>query len=114
MVETAASAAEAKEKLKSESFDIVITDMKMETKTSGWDVVRAARQAPGEPAIAILTAYPDLGSDWKNEGATLLLTKPMKGDEFLSRVEELMARRAQQRQNSRELPAKPGLTVPAK
>ena len=93
VVETAASAFEAKQKLNSEVFDIVITDMKMETGTAGLEVVRAASGAPGEPAIAILTADRDFEPDWKRQGADDLLIKPMNADQFLARVAELLIQR---------------------
>ena len=57
-VDTASSAKEAAQKLKNGVFEMVITDMRMETETAGYDVIRAARQLPYNPATAILTAYP--------------------------------------------------------
>ena len=45
-VDTAASAKEAQNKLKNGVFEMVITDMRMENETSGYDVIRAARQQP--------------------------------------------------------------------
>ena len=43
-VETCTSTREAKEKLRNGTFDMVITDMWMETETSGLEVIRAARR----------------------------------------------------------------------
>src|SRR6266511_2242651 len=43
-VETAASAREAKKKLRNGTYDMVITDMWMETETAGLEVIRAARR----------------------------------------------------------------------
>jgi len=63
-VDTAASSKEAQHKLKSAVYEMVITDMRMETETSGYDVIRAARQQPYDPATALLTAYPSLGNEW--------------------------------------------------
>ena len=68
-VVTAASAAEAKLRLKADRYHLVITDLKMESETSGFDVIRFAREQQYRPAVAILTAYPDLVSDWKEHGA---------------------------------------------
>src|SRR5687768_3246788 len=76
-VDTAISAQEAKGRLKQGTYHMVITDMRMETETAGYDVIRAARKMPYNPAIAILTAYPSLGTDWKAEGAASMLVKPM-------------------------------------
>lgn len=43
-VETAASAKEAVTKLNGGVYQMVITDMRMENETSGYEVIRAARQ----------------------------------------------------------------------
>jgi len=89
-VETAASAHEATQKLDTGRFDMVITDMRMETETAGYDVIRAARKQEYDPATAILTAYPALGSDWKNSGAQSLLVKPMNTQDLLRQIEALL------------------------
>jgi DNA-binding NtrC family response regulator len=83
-VETAASAQEAEGKLTNGSeFHMVITDMRMESETAGYDVIRVATQQPYSPAVAILTAYPSLGSDWKSRGAESMLVKPMNANDLL-------------------------------
>jgi DNA-binding response OmpR family regulator len=89
-VETATSAQEAERKMKSEPFEMVITDMRMESETAGYDVIRAARQQPYGPAIAILTAYPSLGNQWQMEGAHSLLVKPVNTEELLRQLEALL------------------------
>ena len=89
-VETAASAKEAVQKLNSATFDMVITDMRMETETAGYDVIRAARKQSYDPATAILTAYPSLGTDWKNHGAQSLLVKPVNTQDLLRQLEALL------------------------
>ena len=89
-VETAASAREAKQKLIGGTFEMVITDMRMENETSGFEVIRAARSQAYNPATAILTAYPNLGSDWKTEGAESLLVKPMNTGDLLRQIEALL------------------------
>ena len=47
-VETAASAREAKSKLRAHTYHMVITDMRMENERAGIEVVRAAREAEYE------------------------------------------------------------------
>jgi DNA-binding response OmpR family regulator len=89
-VETAASAREAKSKIRAHPYHMVITDMRMENETSGYDVIRAARQQPYDPATALLTAYPSLGNDWKSKGAQSLLVKPVNTDELLRQLEALL------------------------
>jgi len=89
-VETASSAREAVQRLDAGVFQMVITDMRMETETAGFDVIHAAKQKAYNPATAILTAYPSLGSDWKSKGAQLLLVKPMNTQELLRQIEALL------------------------
>jgi len=89
-VETAASAREAVSKLKANSYHMVITDMKMEHDKAGYDVIRAAKKTDYDPAVAILTAYPLLGGDWKSEGAQSMLVKPMNTDDLLRQIEVLL------------------------
>lgn len=74
-VHVARSALEAKSHLRDSSFDLVLTDMRMETPLAGYDVVRAARQAHPSPATVILTAFPIPPSDWRASGADALLVK---------------------------------------
>ena len=89
-VETAASAREAKLKLKANTYHMVITDMRMESDTAGLEVVRAAKKAPYQPAVAMLTAFPLPGSEWRSEGADEMLVKPMNTEELLRQIEALL------------------------
>jgi len=69
---------------------MVITDMRMEHETAGYDVIRVAKQQPYNPATSILTAYPSLGSEWKSEGAQSLLVKPVNTGDLLRQIEALL------------------------
>jgi DNA-binding response OmpR family regulator len=89
-VETATSGREAISKLKANTYHMVISDMKMEHEKAGYDVIRAAKKTDYDPAVAILTAYPMLGGDWKSEGAQSMLVKPMNTDDLLRRIEVLL------------------------
>lgn len=97
-VETAASAKEAISKLKANTYDMVITDMKMEHDKAGYDVIRAAKKTDYDPAVAILTAYPLLGGDWKTHGANTMLVKPMNTDDLLHRIDVLLMQHEDQSQ----------------
>ena len=96
-VETAISAKEAIAKMKTATFDMVITDMKMESERAGYEVVRAAKKATYRPATAILTAYPMLGNDWRQEGAQSMLVKPMNTDDLLRQIEVLLIQHADEK-----------------
>ena len=74
-VETAKSAMEATTRLRHAKYDLVLTDMRMETPISGYDVVRVAQQMHPRPTIAILTAFPIPSADWRSSGADALLVK---------------------------------------
>jgi DNA-binding NtrC family response regulator len=89
-VDTASSSKEAQHKLKNGTYEMVITDMRMETETAGYDVIRMARQQPYDPATALLTAYPSLGEEWKSKGVHSLLVKPVNTDDMLRQLEALL------------------------
>jgi len=105
-VETAISAKEGITKLKAATYDMVITDMKMEGEHSGYDVVRAAKKAESNPATAILTAYPMLGNDWKQEGAQSMLVKPMNTADLLRQIEVLLIQHADHKAKAAKAAAK--------
>lgn len=109
-VETAVSAREAQQKLKKNTYHMVITDMRMETETAGYDVIRTAKKQSYNPATAILTAYPTLGSDWKSEGAQSLLVKPVGTEDLLRQIEALLIQHEDSKQrNNKTAPAEPVL-----
>ena len=106
-VETAASAREAKSKLRSGSYHMVITDMRMENERAGLEVVRAAKMAEYQPAIAMLTAFPLPGSEWRDEGADEMLVKPMNTGELLRQIEALLVMQEDKKQQGAARSAKP-------
>lgn len=89
-VETAASAREAKMRLKSNEYHMVITDLRMESETAGYEVAAAAKRAPNRPAVAMLTAYPPADVDWTTEGTDKVLVKPMNTQDLLRQIEALL------------------------
>lgn len=90
---TAPSAAEAKCRLQTDSYLLVITELKMGKETSGLEVARFAREQRYRPAVAILTAYPDVDSDWKEQETENLWIKPINMPDLLERIEALLAQR---------------------
>jgi len=89
-VETANSADNAIKQLAAAEYNMVITDLRMEKETSGFDVIRFAKKQPYNPATAILTAFPTLGNNWQQEGANQLLVKPVGTDELIRQLESLL------------------------
>ena len=89
-VETATSAREGKSKLKSRTYEMVITDMRMESDEAGREVIVAARTASYHPAVALLTAFPIAGDDWQDMGADKMLVKPMQTRVLIQQIEKLL------------------------
>ena len=74
-VKAVGSAAAAATALKEAAYDLVITDMAMETETAGWTVVREAQQQSIRPQVFILTAFHIPAAEWKRRGVQQLFTK---------------------------------------
>jgi len=89
-VDTAASGREGKLKLRSNEYHMVISDMRMESDQAGAAVIAAARSAPYQPAVALLTAYPVADEDWQGMGADRMLVKPMHTRLLLEQIDRLM------------------------
>src|SRR5690242_1462774 len=75
-VSTASSAAQGTAMLAGEErFDLVITDLQMESTLAGFEVIRAAGRVVPRPLIVILTAFPVPATEWKEAGADALFVK---------------------------------------
>jgi DNA-binding response OmpR family regulator len=111
-VETASSTQEAEQKLKGGTFEMVITDMRMETETAGYDVIKAARRQAYNPATAILTAYPSLGHEWQDKGAQSLLVKPVNTRDLLRQLEALLVAHQDEKQRAQQKAATRKTSLP--
>ena len=74
-VQCAASATEACAVLKRQRFDLVISDMHMESAVAGREVIRAAALWAPRPVIVILTAYVLPEDEWRQTGADAFFVK---------------------------------------
>jgi CheY-like chemotaxis protein len=113
-VETAGSSAEAFARIESGVYQMVISDLRMETEEAGLKVIRAARRQPYAPATALLTAYPpsvehqhgetrlEPEEDWTGENSDSLLIKPIGTGDLLRQVEALLIRQADKRGRRRD------------
>ena len=90
-VDTAASGREGRSKLRAHQYNMVITDMRMESDDAGAEVISAAQSASYHPAIALLTAFPIADEDWQTLGADKMLVKPMHTRILLQQIEKLLA-----------------------
>lgn len=74
-VSTASSAHDAIRQLGQLAFDLVLTDMRMESPTAGYEVVRKATSLSPRPVVVILTAFPIPSAEWRASGADALYVK---------------------------------------
>ena len=109
-VDTAASARDAKHKLHANEYAMVITDMRMETDAAGLEVVRAAKLAPNNPAVAVLTAYAPEGEDYSGDGVDELLVKPMNVQQLVNQMEALLISHEDKKQRAMALAASAALS----
>jgi len=73
-VTTATCARDAVQQLAAHGYDVVITDMRMETPNAGADVVRAAADLEPRPLVIILSAFP-IAEQARGAGANSVLLK---------------------------------------
>ena len=111
-VDTAASAREGKSKIKLREYQMVITDMRMESDAAGREVIQAARTAPYHPAVALLTAFPE--DDWEDMGADKMLVKPMQTAMLIKQIEKLLDTHSAKLQRLANSAAAPGTETPTK
>jgi putative two-component system response regulator len=104
-VVAAASGSEAIDLLKEDSFDLVLTDLKM-PEVDGLEVLRQAREIAPQAVVLILTGYASLESaiEALREGAYDYLLKPCSADELKLKIERGLerVRLAEERQRAQE------------
>jgi DNA-binding response OmpR family regulator len=93
---------------------MVITDMRMENESAGLEVVRAAKQVSYQPAVAMLTAFPVPGSEWRDEGMDEMLVKPMNIMNLLRQIEALLVTHEDKKQKALAQKASASASAPAK
>src|ERR1700692_349422 len=99
-VDSAASAAEAVGKLDEGQYELVLTDLQMESPEAGRRVLAYAKMMDYKPATAILTTYQSVSPARPNQSS--LLIKPEDVPGLLGKIADLIGARATRRMN-REL-----------
>ncbi len=94
-VETAASAQDGCRILEEKSFDMVITDLRMETPKAGFEVVRFATALVPRPIVVIVTAFPVPSAEWRLTGADALYVKGANTMALPEQLRELLRRNTQ-------------------
>ncbi len=93
-VATAASGLEALEKFKTQNFDLVLTDLKME-KMDGLQLLEAVKQASPTTELVMITGYATVSTavDALRKGAAHYLSKPINLDDLRLTVKELVSKK---------------------
>lgn len=88
------------EKIDSENFDLVLTDLKM-PGASGLDVLAYQKKRDPSTQVVLMTAYAshDTAVKAMKAGATDYITKPFKVEELLVQVDKALEIRALEREN---------------
>jgi CheY-like chemotaxis protein len=92
-VDAAASAAEAVGKLDEREYELVLTDLRMESPEAGLKVLAHARMMEYKPATALVTTYQDSRRRNHKDLSTVLI-EPEDLPGLLSRVADLVSERA--------------------
>jgi DNA-binding NtrC family response regulator len=84
----AGSAKEAIETLTRESFDVVVTDMRMETNNAGLEVLKAAKERDILTQVIVITAYgtPEISVETMRLGAFDYLERNFPGTDVLAMI----------------------------
>jgi CheY-like chemotaxis protein len=90
-VDSAASAAEAVGKLDARQYELVLSDLQMESPEAGLKVLAHARLMDYKPATAILTTYQN---ERPADSPRPVLIKPEALPELLGKVADLISQRA--------------------
>jgi len=94
-VDAAASAAEAVGKLEKAEYELVLSDLQMESPEAGLKVLAHARMMEYKPATALITTYRDSKRrPTANKSGQTVLIEPEDLPELLGKVAELISERA--------------------
>ncbi|HEY1204757.1 MAG: response regulator [Bryobacteraceae bacterium] len=93
-VDAAASAAEAVGKLDAREYELVLTDLRMESPEAGLKVLAHARMMDYKPATALVTSYQDHKRSRAERNAATVLIEPEDLPGLLSRIADLISGRA--------------------
>lgn len=93
-MDAAASAAEAVGKMDRREYELVLSDLQMESPEAGLQVIAHARMMEYQPATALITAYHQ-GRDPSRDRAVLIEPQDVPG--LLTKVANLISERATRR-----------------
>ena len=96
-VDVAASAAEALGKLDEQEYELVLSDLEMESPQAGLNVLAYARVQQYKPATALVTSYRDKADHKRSEEQQQVTIKTENILSLLGKVADLLALRATRR-----------------
>lgn len=96
-VDAAASAAEAVGKMDEQEYELVLSDLQMESPEAGLKVLAHARMMDYKPATAIVTTYQNSHQATRPVKQSRMLIKPEDIPGLLGKVANLISERAARR-----------------
>ncbi len=92
---------EAKAKLEKKKFDVIVTDLMMDGRRDGLEVLRLSKELNPAPPVVLVTAHADIPTCKQalNEGAYDYIEKPLDLDYFRAQVNRAAERAALIKQN---------------
>lgn len=90
------SLAEAQAKLNRKTYDVIVTDLMMEGRKDGLEVLRRAKTLTPPPPVLLVTAINDVPTSKQamHEGAYDYITKPLDLEDFRTQVNRAAERAA--------------------
>ena len=93
-VDAAATAAEAVGKMEDQEYELILSDLQMESPEAGLKVLAHAQMMDYKPATALITAY---RNEKDRQPNARMLVEPQDVPGLLSKVANLIARRVTRR-----------------
>src|ERR671912_572993 len=95
------SLAEAVSKLERRSYDVVVTDLVMDGRRDGLEVLNKTRQVEPQPPVILVTAHGDIRTAVQamDQGAYSFIEKPLDLEHFRAQVNRAVERSSLRKQN---------------
>ncbi|HVT89417.1 MAG TPA: sigma-54 dependent transcriptional regulator [Tepidisphaeraceae bacterium] len=92
---------QANQKLEKKHYDVIVTDLMMEGRRDGLEVLQRSRQISPPPPVVLVTAHADIPTCKQalNEGAYDFIEKPLDLEYFRAQVNRAAEKAALQKQN---------------
>src|SRR5450432_3619640 len=93
--------AEAQSRLNRKNYDVIVTDLMMDNRRDGLEVLRRAKTQTPPPPVLLVTAINDVPTSKQamQEGAYDYIVKPLDMDDFRTQVNRAAERASLTRQN---------------